>query len=284
MHKLQIDGDDVVLIEFFSQPGEMPQTKEIRQIITFGDLARQYSRDGNPYTHFQVEWNKEYEELLVYKSLNGFDGLSGLYWVDEQHAHLVEEAEQLNLKYVQEGWLKSLPEIQAVDRLEIDLCEKISQSSWTDSGQVYCTIKDDWYNDEPGCVHSPHLIWVDRWGCWGGCGASEGKLSELQLEEEFFPLLDLAGLPSVRALKEALEQHCYVIEAKTVLISDVELDSRTPNFGHTQYCRFQCSQDLDDEIVQRCEGAIAWLNSLKAGVTTEADLTTAAWIEHYLSR
>lgn len=278
MEELQVCGNDdrVILIDF---GGDEPEIENIRQVVTYGEMAKKYSRTGDPYRHYEVDWCRKHQQLIFYAGINGFDGLNGSYWLDSDHQEYLEASNRIHQEMYDRHKVP-IPEIIESSFLPIHLWRAFYQGYETEYGVVYCQIEQDYYADDLGHVESPHLIWLHGLNCWGGCGSAEGEPEP----EDLYPLFDLAGISSVKALEEALRQHNYKINANTILTADCNRSSRSVNFGQTYNCWELCAEALSETQQIKYEMGIAWLNSLKAGVTDDADLKTAEWIRDYLGK
>lgn len=256
---LELENELITVIEWHEVKGK----REIRQIHT----------EENQY------WCDELKDGSLLCSTDSNDCIEYEYWCfDEQ-----------DLKFYGD-------QVKRVDSPfggDPERLRALLESAWICESSLYCSVCQDYMPAEPD-RECRHIWWVDSWGELGGCGYCEHSDLTATYQDHVFAYLDLAGLPSVLALKEALEAHSYEIASDVIPIASCEawysINHRLPDhsetwpvrFGH-RWSSFSDEGDLDGEDEQ-LEPALIWFKSLESGKTIEADNLTVKWIETWINQ
>ena len=235
-------------------------------------LAESTYEDGSKrYDDYAFEWSKAQETYywehlgimgrpaadFVYTVAEWADGSPSHYWVVpgtevKVHANAVK--------------VESLPSEHDPEAIF---------ENYEEGETVYCSVCDD----RVLCDWGPpchHLRWIDTAGDWGGCGSVERNPSE-QHKESFFAVLKKTKL--AKELREALLTHTYRIGTIGNLLGTWGVSCCLQGRHYDD----AFTENLTDAQEEAMSIGMAWLWSLEAGVTDEADLLTVQWIDEWLA-
>ncbi len=166
-----------------------------------------------------------------------------------------------------------------------DLCEDC------DGDAEYCTICDDAVDTSSmaNAAHAcTHLRWDRTCGVWAGCGASDTTADEHR--ESFRALLRRMerGVPGIIGhLRAGFVAHRHDIHTFGSIFGDEALSFDLPGWGGLVYYEHLLLTGEDGErtdeslhdAANEVQLGVAWLLSLDAGKTNDADTLTVSWID-----
>lgn len=154
---------------------------------------------------------------------------------------------------------------------------ELAKSAWvTEDDTVWDNVTKKYYLDSPGGLPQ-HIFWSYSVGCLAGPGYDDGRLDGAidDVKEQLWPLFAIAGVPTVMALKDCLEQkQPREIHGDSILLAQTLL--QTP--GMVVFGRY--TDSVDSHCKTDCRDGQKWLSSLSgeshpATAVAEADTIKA---------